>query len=222
MNLLAETLGLTSLIGGWLVMALTVVWAIKTAPWYKIDSDRGAQHVWLAMIVILFFVWQFGAHLDNGINFHFLLMSLAALMFGPQFAILGMVLAVIGVTFYSGLGWHAIGINALLLGVVPVAITWFMYRLGAKFLEANFFVYIFYNGFLAAAMGSAISLVLTGWVLMLNQVYTPATMEESFWLYIPLLSAPEGFLNGMLVTVLILLKPHWVATFHDDIYLKGK
>ncbi|MDX1352544.1 MAG: energy-coupling factor ABC transporter permease [Thiomicrorhabdus sp.] len=222
MNLVAESLGLTTIVGGWVLFALVLGWAFKTAPWHKVDGDKNAQHVLLAMAVVIFLVWQLGASLDNGITFHFLLMTLMTMMFGPQFAIMAMLLALVGVVFQSGLGWLSLGINAVLMGVVPITVTWLMYRLGARFLEANFFVYLFYNGFLSAAVGVVLSLSLGAVLLSLNEVHSFEVLKQSFIVYIPLMATPEGFVNGMLLGAFVLLKPHWVATFHDNTYLKDK
>jgi len=222
LNLIADSLGLTTLVGGWVLFALILIWALKTAPWHKIDGDKGAQHVLLAMAVIVFFIWQESASLGNGITFHFLLMALMTMMFGPQFAIIAMLLALIGVVFESDLGWLALGINAVLMGVIPITVTWLMYRIGAKFLEPNFFVYLFYNGFLSAAVGVVISLGLSTWVMLVNDVHTLNVLKQSFIVYIPLMATPEGFVNGILLAAMILLKPQWVATFHDSNYINGK
>lgn len=222
MNLVAHSLGLSTIVGGWVLMLLVLLWALRTAPWHKVEGDKGAQHVLLGVAVIVFFVWQFGASLDSGLTFHFLLMTLMTLMFGPQFAIIGMLLALIGVTFQSDLGWLAIGINAVVMGLLPIAVTWGMYRLGAKFLEPNFFVYVFYNGFLSAAVGVVLSLGLGTVILLANEVYSFEVLKQSFIPYIPLMATPEGFVNGMLLAALILLRPHWIATFHDNTYINGK
>lgn len=222
MNLLAQSLSMGTLVGSWIIFALIVIWALKTAPWYKVDSDKGAQHVLLGMTVVVFWVWQMGASLHDGITFHFLLMTLMVLMFGPQFAILAMLLALMGVVFESDLGWLSLGVNALIMGVVPIMVTWFMYRIGAKFLEANFFVYLFYNGFLSAAVGVVVSLSLGAIVMLINDVHSFAVLKQSFIMYIPLMATPEGFINGMLLGAFVLLKPTWVATFHDSTYINGK
>ncbi len=222
LNLLSESLGLTTIVGGWVFIILILGWALKTAPWHKINNDKSAQHVLLGASVILFLVWQFGASLDNGITFHFLLMTLFTLMFGPQFAILGMLLALLGVTLQAELGGLSFGINALLMGVIPIAVTWLMYKSGAKFLEANFFVYVFYNGFLSAAIGVVVSLSLAAVVLWVNEVYSYEVLKQSFIIYIPLMSTPEGFVNAMTLAALVVLKPNWIATFHDKTYINGK
>ncbi len=222
MNLVAESLGLPTIVIGWILLLAGVIWSLKTAPWCKIEGDKGAQHVLLAFVVIVFFIWQFSASIDDGISFHFLLMTLLTLMFAPQFAILGMVLALIGVTFQSDLGWLSLGINATVIGLIPIAITWGLYKLGARFLEANFFVYIFYNGFFSAAVGVVVALMAGAGVMLINDVHSYEVLNQSFLPYIPLMATPEGFVNGMVLAALIVLKPGWISTFHDSTYLKGK
>ncbi|MEA3404217.1 MAG: energy-coupling factor ABC transporter permease, partial [Pseudomonadota bacterium] len=128
MNLAADGLGLPWLVGSLLIWAGLLIWAFKTAPWYKVQDDKGAQHVLLAATVIVLLIWQFGASLGEGITFHFLMMTTVTLMFGPQFALMAMSLAILGVTFESGLGFLSVGINAVLMGVIPIFITWWMAR----------------------------------------------------------------------------------------------
>jgi len=222
LNLIADTLGLPTIIGGWLILLGALGWALKTAPWHKVEGDRGAQHVLLAFTVIVFFVWQFGASLGSGITFHFLFMTLMTLMFAPQFAIMGMLLALLGVTFQSDLGWLALGVNAVVMGLIPIAVTWFLFKLGARFLEANFFVYVFYNGFFSAAVGIVLSLVFATFILLINDAYSYEFLKQSFIPYIPLMATPEGFINGMVLAALIVLKPNWISTFHDRTYINGK
>jgi len=193
-----------------------------TAPWGKIKHDKGAQHVFLGATVIVFFVWQFGASLGNGITFHFLMMTLMTMMFTAQFAVLGMLLALVGVTIHSGLGWEGIGVNAVIMGLVPIGITWVLYKVGARFLEANFFVYVMYNGFFSAALGVVIALLVGAGVLYVNEVYTYDELKQVYLPFIPLMATPEGFVNGMILMALIVLKPNWISTFHDENYLKGK
>ena len=222
MNLVAEGLGLPTIVAGWLVLLISLVWALSTAPWHKVDGDRGAQHVWLGAAVIVFFVWQFGASIDDGLTFHFLLMTLMTLIFGPQFSLMAMFLALLGVTWQSELGWLSMGINAVIMGLIPITITWGMYKIGAKILEPNFFVYVFFNGFLSAAIGVVVALGLGTGVLLVNEVYTFEKLAQGFIPLIPLMATPEGFVNGMLLAALVLLKPNWLATFHDRNYINGK
>jgi uncharacterized membrane protein len=222
MNLFAESLGFTTLSLGWLLWALALIYALIKAPWYKVKGDRVAQNVFLGLSVIVMFVWQFGASLGGGVTFHFLLVSLLVLMFGPAFAIISASLALFGVSFYSGLGWLSLGINGLLMILIPVLITYVMLRMSERYLEQNFFVYVFFNGFLAAGLAVVMSLSLGGYVLWVNEAVAEKVLLQSFFPYIPMMAGPEGFLNGMLIAAIIILKPEWIATFSDDTHLKGK
>ncbi|BBP45409.1 membrane protein [Thiosulfatimonas sediminis] len=222
MNLYAQGLSLTWLVFGWLGLFGMLIWALKSAPWYKVRNDKAAQNIWLFISVVVFFVWQLGASLGDGVTFHFLLMTLMTLMFGVQFAFLGMLLALLGVTYFSALGWMAFGVNALLMGVLPIVITQLMLRFSEQFLEQNFFVYVFFNAFLAAGIGVVATLSLGGLIMGLNEVHSFAYLAQHFFPFIPLMATPEGFVNGMLIAAIIMMKPHWLSTFSDQSHLQGK
>lgn len=221
MNLIGESLNLPTIIFGWLIFVLSLIWVFKTAPWYKLH-DKHAQNVMLGASLLVFFIWQFSASIDEGLHFHFLLMTLLTMMFAPQFAVLAMTLALLGVTLVTDLGVLALGINAFVMGLVPIFITWFMYKIGARFLEANFFVYVFYNGFFSAAIGVVVSLLMAAVVLLINDIYSYEQLKQLFIPYIPLMATPEGFVNAMALAALVILKPNWVSTFHDKNYFQGK
>ncbi len=222
MNLLAENLTLPFIVAGWLLFLGSLIWAFKTAPWHKIEGDKGAQHVLLVAVVIVFFTWQFAASLGEGLTFHFLLMTTLTLMFSPQFALLGMSLALIGVTFEAGLGWLSFGLNGVVMGLLPIMVAALMLKASSRFLEKNFFVYVFFNAFLAAAIGVVASLSVGAWVLWVSEAHSLEVLKQAFLPFIPLMAVPEGFVNGMVMTAMILLKPQWVSSFYDQTYLKKR
>ena len=216
MNLVEEWLDLPWLVGGGLLFLSALVWAFKTAPWHKVQNDKGAQHVFLAATLVVFLVWQVGASLGSGITFHFLLMTTLVLMFGAQFAILAMSLALLGVVFQADLGVLALGINAVIMGLVPIFITVGLLKIARRYLEVNYFVYVFFNAFLAASIGVVVSLSLATLALWSSEVLSYAALKQVFIPFIPLMATPEGFINGMIIGALLMLKPHWVATFDWD------
>ncbi len=215
MNLSADNLTLPFIVAGWLLFLVSLFWAFKTAPWYKIEGDKGAQHVLLAAVVIVFFVWQISASLGDGLTFHFLLMTFLTLMFSPQFALLGMSLALIGVTFEGNLGWLSFGLNGVVMGVLPIMVTALMLKASNRFLEKNFFVYLLFNAFLAAAVGVVVSLSAGAWVLWVSETHNLSVLMQSYLPLIPLIAVPEGFVNGLVMMAMILLKPQWVSSFRD-------
>ena len=220
MNLLAESLTLPFVVGGWLAFLLSFIWAFKSAPWHKVNGDRGAQNVLLGAAVLVFLLWQLSASLGGGLTFHFLMMTLLTLMFGGQFTVIAMSLALLGVTFESNLGWFSFGLNALLMGLIPIGITMALLSFSKKYLELNFFVYVFFNAFFASALGVVVSLGLGAWVLWVTETYTLEVLKQSFIPFIPLMSTPEGFLNGFLIAGLLIFKPEWVSTFDGHVFVK--
>jgi uncharacterized membrane protein len=47
-----------------------------------------------------------------------------------------------------------------------------------------------------------------------------ATTQEHFIVFV-LMTFPEGFVNGLIATVMTVLYPDMVKTYRDDWYLKG-
>ncbi|MEN9460235.1 MAG: hypothetical protein RIS84_255, partial [Pseudomonadota bacterium] len=41
-------------------------------------------------------------------------------------------------------------------------------------------------------------------------------------MFIIVMLFPEAFLNGMVMTILVVFRPEWVSSFSDKHYLKGK
>lgn len=213
MNLSADSLTLPFIVFGWLLCLVSLLWALKTAPWHKVEHDQPAQRVWLSFTVVVLLVWQFSASIGDGLTFHFLLMSLITLMFGVQFAIVAMLLALLGVTWQSELGWLSFGLNATTMGVVPIMITQLVLKLSYRYLEQNFFVFILFNAFFASALGVVVSLSIGAWVMWSVELHSIETLKQSFLPYIPLMATPEGFVNALILTAVLVLKPHWVSSY---------
>ena len=205
------------------LVAVLLLWrVVRTAPWYKVQGDRAAQHVFFGAVLVLTLVWYGSASIGEGLSFHFLLMTTLTLLFGWQFALMAALLTLLILSGIGQTGWDALGMNWLLMGVVPALLTWGILVLAWRWLPHHFFVYVFLNAFLAAGISTFLALLLTGGVLVGAGVQPPEKVVHSFMPYIPLLAAPEAFVNGMLMAFLVMFKPEWVSTFTDEHYLKGK
>ncbi len=221
MNLSGD-LSLSWMLLGWLGLVFQAVWAFKQAPWYKIQGDSGAQSVFLGMTVAILLVWVTGAQIENGLNFHFLLMTTVTLMFGVSFALILALLVMVGMTLVGHGDWQALGWNYLLMGVVPVWISWWIATWSYRLLDRNFFVFVLLNGFFAAVLSTVVSLMLIGGVMGLMELHSWTEISHQYMGFVPILALPEGFLNGFLVAAMVLFKPEWLACFSDEVYLKGK
>ncbi len=203
-----------------LAYAVLLAATLLSAPWRKICENE-ASHVYFAAVAAVAVLWILRAGIQPGMNYHLLGVTALTLMFDWQFALLAVSLVLLITTWQGPAGWEAFGINALLMGVLPILTTRLLLALSQRWLPRHFFIYIFINSFLAAAL----AMLLCG--LAATLVHTLATRgitntATDYLLYIPMLMFGEAFLNGMAMTLLVAYKPRWVSTFHDRWYLDGK
>jgi uncharacterized membrane protein len=139
-------------------------------------------------------------------------------MFGWQFALVAVSLVLLITTWQGPAGWETFAVNALVMGAVPVLFTWFMLYACQRWLQHNFFIYVFINAFFTGALSMLLSGLAASAVLSLAD----GQPGSNYLQVIPLLMFGEAFLNGMIIILLVAYKPRWVATFHDHWYLDGK
>ena len=212
-------------LGAFLPLLATWLWCLRTAPWTRL-ADSVQLNVWLGTIVLLVLVWSMKAGVKPGLNLHFLGATMFALMFGRQLAIIGFSLVLAGVTLNGQLqgqdGWLAYGLNALVLAVFPVLLADGIRRTVERLLPENFFVYVFAAAFFGAALTVLATGLLASALLWSAAVYPASTLLDDYLPYYLLLGFAEAWLNGALITLMVLYVPHWVGSFDDRRYLLNK
>jgi uncharacterized membrane protein len=219
MDIPADLLPGSSLWIAALVYAVLLAFAGLTAPWEKI-LDKEGSNIYFGAVAFITAVWILRAGIVPGYNYHLLGATALCLMFGWQFALMAVSMVLLIITWQGPAGWEAFAINALVMGAVPVLFTRFMLYACQRWLPHNFFIYIFINAFLTGALSILLCGVAASAVLTLT--VANGTPGSSYLQVIPLLMFGEAFLNGMIMILLVVYKPHWVATFHDHWYLDGK
>ncbi|MES9963180.1 MAG: energy-coupling factor ABC transporter permease [Candidatus Sedimenticola sp. 20ELBAFRAG] len=195
--------------------------ALRMAPWRRL-LEKEQWHVFLGACVAMIVLWSMAAPVNDGLSFHLLGVTAITLMFGWSFGVIASSIALLGVTINGSSGWEAYALNGLVLGVLPVTITQVVLVLVRSLLPKNFFIYVLVNGFLTAGLAMlACGYVATG-LLVLSGEYAMVQLEESFLPFFPLMAMPEAFLNGWIMTVLVVYRPNWVYSFSDELYIKGK
>jgi uncharacterized membrane protein len=206
---------------GGLLYALLLLAALLTAPWSKI-RDNEAQHIFLGTIVVLSLLWVMRGGIQDGLSFHLLGMTLMCLMFDWQFALLAASLVVAIATSQGPAGWEAYGVNGLLMGALPVLFSRLFLYLCQRRLPHNYFVYVFLNAFLAGGLSILLAGVASAWLQHAADVQPAGSIFRNFVQILPLLMFGEAFINGGTMTLIVAYRPRWVATFHDNWYVKGK
>jgi len=198
---------------------LIAVAAAVTAPWERL-RDSGAQHVYLGACVGVLVLWSMNAGISPGLGFHPLGATTLTLMFGWQLAVIGTGLATLGVTLSGTADWQSFGCNEVLFGALPVLVSHALFRVVDRRLPNHFFVYIFLCAFLGGALAMTSSALATLAVMAATHTYSAARLRYEYLPYLPLMILPEAVLNGMVMTVLVALRPGWVSTFDDERYLR--
>ena len=97
------------------------------------------------------------------------------------------------------------------------------YRVVLRLLPRHFFVYIFINGFFRdlalTVFGVGLAATL---ILVIAGAYEWDYLATEYLPYFLLLGFSEAWLSGMLITLFVIYRPNWVATFDDSSYLANK
>lgn len=208
----------------WTGSALLVpllVWALRTAPWRRL-KDASQLNLWLGTCVVLMALWSIKTGIKPGLNFHLLGATAMTLMFGPQLAILGIIIVLTAVTLAGMSGWQGYGWNALIMGAVPVAVSYGMYWLADRKLPNHLFVYIFLNAFFGAALAMAATGLGATLLLLWSGAYPAAYLFHDYLPYFILMAWSEAVSTGMAITMMVVYTPQWVGTFDDARYLRHK
>lgn len=204
-------------------VAMVVGWtclyrAARRAPWKKLEGG-GVFSAWCIFIICLPVLWSGTLPPERGIALHLLGMPLFVLMFGRQLAMIGLGIAVLAHTAMQGGIWANVGVNLLLMAVLPTWCSEAVMRMIYRFLPRHLFVYLLGNGF----FGAMLMLVLIGMLsVAASAMLVPGPQfSENLIAYMLLLASGESFLTGFLLTMLTIYRPQWVLTFDDAVYLQN-
>lgn len=221
MNLPDTLLGGKWYWAAWFVWGLFFARSLWRAPWGRL-KDSEQLNVWLGMIVLLTLVWSLKAGVKPGLGFHLLGATVFTLSFGPHLAFIGLSLVTAGITLNGAAGGFAYAANALLLAGLGVGFSQVFYRLFSALLPRHFFVYIFANGFLGAALTTVALGFSISVLLALAGAYEWDYLISEYFPYFLLLAFAEAWLSGMMMTLFVVYRPSWVITFDDSRYLVDK
>jgi uncharacterized membrane protein len=204
----------------WGILTLGGLLLARRCAW-RMLADRDNLNVFLGATVAVLGLWLIKTGIKPGLHFHMLGATALTLMFRPGFALLALALVTLAVTLLSG-EYNALPANILIMGAVPVAVSWGIFRLADRRFINHLFVYIFVNAFFGAALAiAAVGLASTAFAAATG-AYPLAYLLDEYLPYYLLMAWAEAFATGMLVTLMVVYKPQWVATFDDRRYLLNK
>jgi len=212
--------------GAWLIIFSLVYltalfFALRWLDWPRLQ-DRAQQHVYLGSIVMLFFLWNLRIEIEPGFYWHLSAMVVFTLMFGWSLAVTGGSLALLGIIIAGLNEWSGFLPSVILCVLIPATLTQVILGLVRAYLPKHFFVYVLVNAFLAGGLIFTIMALSITTGLLLMDSYSLAELKSRFLIYLPMMVFPESMLNGWIAAILVGFKPHWVGSFNDEEYIKGK
>lgn len=185
-------------------------------------AHSGQAHVFWGACLGVVLLWSLKATVAPHLTLHLLGVTAVTLMFGAPAAIALATFAVFVLAAIGSLPWQAIPANALLMGALPAGVTAGWLHLVERRLPAHFFVYVFAAAFLGGALAIVATGLATGALLALAGAQPWPTIVEQYWVFFLHMAYAEATLTGMLVTLMVVYQPEWVATFDDRRYLRGR
>lgn len=205
---------------GWLIWLALLVMSFPREFWPKFKAEKDYQHLVLATGTVMFLLWSLRAGIAEGLQVHFLAVTVLVLSHGWQIAgLMGsmpiVLLAVAGIN-----EWQNTGLHALMTVFFPAMFSYAVFLFSYRFMARHLFIYIFVAAFLNGALTMVVHMLLTsGWVYLAGD-YTWAYIVDNYLMLLPLLLFPEALINGMAITLLVVYKPQWVRTFADRDYFE--
>lgn len=221
MNLFGGTIDSAWVWSGNLACAMFLVGALRTRPWTWLESDS-RQHAYAGSIVACMLLWTIAGKLGAGPSFHILGTTVVTLMFGPRLAFLAACVALVGVSAAGLAGWEAFGLNALLMGAVPIVSSYAIFRWADRRLPNHFFVYVLVAAFVNGALAMMASRLAAMLVLWLAGGGSPAVSLGDYLIASVLLAWGEALTTGMIMTIFVVYRPGWVKLFDDTRYIVGR
>lgn len=202
------------------LFGLTLLLSLFFIHWQHLFNDTSLQHrLGLALIAVIF-IWSIRAGISEGLGIHFFLITSIHLIFGWQLAIWVIAIALLGMVLIGKEVWQGIGINAFVSAIIPMLCTYTVWRVQEAKKLYNPFAFIF----LVCCLGAVLSIIASGilltWLLWAAEIYSLDEIYQQFWIYVPLIALPEATINGIIITGLIVYRPHWVKFFDPDKYYR--
>lgn len=207
----------------WVTLTLAIpvlIAALLRSPWRALAHGR-AQHVFFGACVATLLLWTMQVDFGSGLTLHLLGITTVTLMFGWPLALVAGAIVTLGSPLAGLAEWNQTAAVFLSQCAVPVAISWQIYRLSLRRLPHNFFIYIFICAFLGAAL-AIVAATLAQFLLWRLDGGAGGAEAAALTRFLPLYAYPEAFINGFVMTGLVVARPHWVVSFDDAIYLHGK
>jgi uncharacterized membrane protein len=208
-------------VAGWCIAAPLLAWAAVRGDWSRYRESAPAN-AFLGAVFSLTVLWSVRGQVGGDFAFHLLGSAGLALAAGLPRALVGGALVVAATTLIRDGPLANAALVWLTMVALPAAVARGLLAATERLFPPNFFIYVFAGCFL----GGALALAAGGLAGAAITVFGAGRASDlvfgeraPFLIY---LAFGEGTLTGMILTLLVVYRPEWVATFDDRRYLAGR
>ncbi|MBB3188931.1 energy-coupling factor ABC transporter permease [Halomonas cerina] len=210
----------------WLCTAISLLFvglALSRRPWILLLEDHALQHRWLAATLMVLLMWQLRAQAVDWLTLHLMFTALLTLVFKAPLALLSIAAVNLAMVGIGRVAWPLWGVNLLVTGIVPALVMGLVWRLVDRRLPDNLMVFLFVACFFGSALATLGAGLAAVGLMALGASDAHAMYQAmEYARFLPLLMPSEAFITGMLMSILLVYHPHWVATFNDHRYIDTK
>ena len=203
----------------YIAYGLIFAYTCYRSPWSKLVANLGLQHLCFGATVLLMIIWSIKADINEAVSIHFLGMTALTLVLGWDLAIVCASVALAMLTFLHGGNWSNFSANAVITILLPVMIAQSINFYVNRHLPKNFFVYLFCCGFFCAGLTAAMVGLGVAFTLWVTDIYPLLKVQQDIMTVIVLTIFPEGLLNGILLTAIMVFYPDWIRSFDAKKYI---
>jgi uncharacterized membrane protein len=171
----------------------------------------------LATLVLLPWLWALPSLHQMPLQLHWSGAPLVTLMLGWPLAVLALVAVGITTTLISATSVDTATALIVWQGLLPAT---FVLLLGAalrRWVTHHPFVYVLGRGFLGSVLCIFTASLLAQWTGHELPNVSSGLSVIAFWL----MAWGDAFITGMMCAIFVAFKPHWLATWSDNLYLKS-
>lgn len=181
-------------------------------------ATLGEHWLWALATAAVFLSHQMAIKLSGDVQLHYMGGALLAILLGYPRALLSMTLVLLGTALAEG-STETLGLQVVFSGALPAATMVILARLAEKHLPRNLFVFLLGTGFLGLFAVYALEHLAA---LTVRGLITGASLAADISAYALLLASGEAWLEGMIVTVLVVYAPGAVRLFDQSLYLQTR
>ena len=198
------------------LVALALAVALACKPW-RLLGHGGLVSPLLAALVITPWLWALPWLHRMPLQLQLSGACLIGLALGWPLAVPVLCLVALAAGLLAPLSWQQQADMALWLGIVPVTLSFLLGMVLRRWVWKHVFVYILGRAFL----GTVLCMFITGALAQrmghgLNIAIDPDLAMVARWL----MAWGDAVLTGMMAAICVAFRPHWLATWSDQLYLR--